>query len=417
MKRTTTGGRISARLVLALTACLGAVGVLTSAGAGASAAASSAHVTKHKLAPFQVLAVLPLSGAYASIGDFALQALQAGATVVNDSGGVLGHRMQIVYKDDTGTATTAVSLVQQALAGGTAYGELIPGCLTPEGLALAPLLASHQVLQMSTAATDALNAPSTYPDWYMAASGFAQYESALVAELKTKHLTRFAVVDAATSSGQAAAGALQRAAKAQGLAVTDTEYVPAGAASAIPQVQAAQASRPQALVIAANTPETGPILQARQNLGWQAPVYVDAAASAADLSSAVSSPAALSGVVEQTLPFLVKGNPATKTPVYEQFLKLIYKLSSDPPTSMYEATSSWDEVMVARAAAIKAKSVNPAAVAKAVTRLTYASDIPDWIGATQAYTSGSHEPVLASNAFIYVPAAPLVKGLVVEPSS
>jgi branched-chain amino acid transport system substrate-binding protein len=390
---------------------------LAAAAAGVSPASAHRVGMRSKGAPFQIFAVLPLSGPYASIGLFAKEGLQAAVSQINTEGGVLGHKAVLVTADDAGSPTTAVTAVQQAVSSGKAYDELIPGCLSAEGLVLAPLLASHDTLQMSTGATDALNDPTKYPHWYMAASGFTQYDVALVQEMKQRGIRKFAIVNAATTSGEASAYALQRAAKSYGLTVTTTVLVPAGTASATPQLQQAQASGPQAVAIGANTTETGPILQARYTLGWTVPVYGDAAMAATDFSTIVSTPAALKGVTVQTFPFLVKGNAATTTPQYKKFLSLIYKVDPNPPASMYEATSSWDEVMVARAAAELAKSIQPAKVAKAVSNLGTATRVPDWIGAPQVFPSGSHEPVLSPGSFTYVPAAPQVKGLVVEPTA
>jgi ABC-type branched-subunit amino acid transport system substrate-binding protein len=230
--------------------------------------------------------------------------------------------------------------------------------------------------------------------------------------MKKDGITKFAIVCGNDASGQGGAKALQSSAKAHGLTVTKTVFVPDDAPDATPQVQQAVSSGPQAIAVAAYTPADGPILKARTKLNVTLPVYGDAFF--ADVNfSAVVTPADLKGVVLENFPWLVKGDPATTTAGWRAFHAAFGKLEPHPPVTLAAPIVSYDAVLLARAAALRAKSVDGAALAKAMPHVSLASQVPGWIGGKKIYLPASHVLLVEASDLKFYKAGGQVDGLLV----
>lgn len=397
-----------ASLVVLVAAAVAAV----AATAAASDAATSARGRSAAAPRFEVLAVLPLSGPGGYVGALAGRALAAAAGTINHSGGILGRQVGLKIVDDGGDGNRAISEVQQELGSGTRYGLVVAGAFTSEALPLAAALAKTPILQMSFSASDQLNDPATYPFHYGTVEGFVPNAVGLVDKIKKDHISKIAIVCGDNAGGHSGATALQTAAKDAGLTVTATVFVPTSAADATPQVQQAQASAPQALAMIANTPATATVIAARAKLGWSVPFYGDATVASVQWGQ-IATPAALQGVKVQTFPYLVSGNAATKTPAYRAFLKGLAKYDAHPSATLFIATTSWDQLMLVRAAALKAHSVDSATLARTMPTLHSSSQVPGWIGSRSIYSATSHFPTVGNGDFIYVTPGPLVDGLMV----
>src|SRR5580704_1594809 len=111
-------------LCVALAAALGG---LTACATTASPGGSSGSGSGSGPITFGVLH--PFTGAYASVGEAALQGVTVAASEINASGGILGHQLQIVHADTLGDPVDAVPAAQHMIATNHPVGIIGPGGL------------------------------------------------------------------------------------------------------------------------------------------------------------------------------------------------------------------------------------------------------------------------------------------------
>jgi branched-chain amino acid transport system substrate-binding protein len=333
--------------------------------------------------------------------------------VINADGGILGHKVEITVNNDQNTGTTAVSQAQQALASGTKYSLIIPGIDGADAIPVAAVLAHTPVLQITPAGESALNQPSKYPYLFMALNNFPANEQSVASELKAKGISKVAFITGADPSGQNAEQAFDIAAKANGITVTANVLVPDTAVDAKPQLQQALASGPQALVTGAFTLAEPVILATRAQLGNTLPWYLDAFAAAFPLEIPFKQPAQMHGLVLQQFPYLVKGSPQQRTPWWTKFSTAFLKEDPKPLINQIAGVVSYNALMLARAAAVKAGSIDGAAMAKALEQISAASQVPDFVGdpSTGIFSATNHQLDAHPSNFGFFSAGPTLGGL------
>ena len=101
----------------------------------------------HAQAPIKVGVIFPLSGGAGPQGQHVTQAIQAAAAVINESGGVLGRKIEIVSRDDESTPAVGVSRANELIAQGVSV--IIEGWNSPVTLAMQPVIARAGVLDIT----------------------------------------------------------------------------------------------------------------------------------------------------------------------------------------------------------------------------------------------------------------------------
>jgi branched-chain amino acid transport system substrate-binding protein len=91
--------------------------------------------------------IFPLSGGAGPQGQHVTQAIQAMAAVINDSGGVLGRKIELVTRDDESTPAVGVSRATELVSSGVAV--IIEGWNSPVTLAMQPVIARAGVLDIT----------------------------------------------------------------------------------------------------------------------------------------------------------------------------------------------------------------------------------------------------------------------------
>lgn len=98
-------------------------------------------------ATIKVGTIFPLSGGAGPQGQHVTQAITAMAAVINESGGVLGRKIEIVSRDDESTPAVGVSRATELASAGVAV--VIEGWNSPVTLAMQPVLARAGVLDIT----------------------------------------------------------------------------------------------------------------------------------------------------------------------------------------------------------------------------------------------------------------------------
>ena len=411
-----------ALIALLITACAAAVASANTSHGSTGAATRAGGATSASIArtsvPFKVLLFVPTSGTFAVPGQEELDGFKAAANVINRQGGLLGHKVVLTIVNDQDVGTTAVAEAQQQLASGTRYNLIIPGINGADAIPLAGVLARTNVLQITSAAEAQLDQPAKYPDLFMALNDFPANEQAIVTELQAKGISKIAYISGDDPSGQDAGAALAAAAHVAGITMTASVLVPDTAVDAKPQFQQALASDPQAIVIGAYTGAAATIVAARAALGNTLPFYGDAFFASLPLQAVLKQPGQLQGIEVEDFPFLVKGAPAQKTTWYQTFAAAFNKLDPQPVLSLNAGVVPYNVLMLARAAATKAGSISGAAIAKAMAKVTIATQVPGFVGSptTGIFSARQHQLQVKPANFNFYRAGSTINGLLVPGS-
>ena len=392
-------------IAFALTLAVGLVAVT-------AASAQTAKPAKKK-PPFRVLLIIPKSGPLGFVGLLEARGMAAAQQVINKQGGILGHKVLIDFIDGQGSGTVTVAAVQQAIASGKKYGLITCGSFGSDAVPCAPVIAHVNALQIPLAAETALNNPGAYPNVFITSGGFQPGANGVVAKMKSTGITKFAILSGDDTTGHNGATALQAAAKAYGLAVSATVFVPDAAADATPQLQQAEASNPQAFAMSGFTPAIPATIKARSKLGLtNVPLYGDWLVASFNFGS-FSTVADRENVWFQQLPYFVTGTPQYKSKDFQAFMKQLYVYEPNPALLLDSPYVAWDALMLARGAAIKAKSVDGNKMAKALAKISKSSDVPGFFGSKLLYGGKSRFENWKPSDFIWVKAGVQVKGILV----
>jgi len=98
-------------------------------------------------ATVKVGTIFPLSGGAGPQGQHVTQAITAMAAIINESGGVLGRKIELVSRDDESTPAVGVSRATELASAGVAV--VIEGWNSPVTLAMQPVLARARVLDIT----------------------------------------------------------------------------------------------------------------------------------------------------------------------------------------------------------------------------------------------------------------------------
>jgi len=98
-------------------------------------------------ATVKVGTIFPLSGGAGPQGQHVTQAITAMAAVINESGGVLGRKIELVSRDDESTPAVGVSRATELASAGVAV--VIEGWNSPVTLAMQPVLARAGILDIT----------------------------------------------------------------------------------------------------------------------------------------------------------------------------------------------------------------------------------------------------------------------------
>ena len=373
LKRRRRGASI-AILAAAAASLLGACGddsdggsaSATTAGSTDESTATSAATDPASDEPFRVLFIGPLSGPLSVVGTSEVAGFEAAIDAVNADGGILGHPVELTALDDAGDGTTAISLLEEELASGTEYHLISAGAGAYDAVALAPALADVPVLQIPMAGEQVLNDPDTYPNLYVPSGGFGPQTLGIMERLEEDGISNVAVMFG--ENVPEGAERLEEAADEVGIEVSASVGVPAAATDAIPQLQQAMDSDPEAIAISGFSPALVPILKARTTLGLDVPVYLDPFAGAANLGPSTTAEDR-AGVIIETFPFLVDGDPAQDDADWQAFEAGVAEYLPQPLLSLYAPLIAWDAVMMARAAAESAGTISGQEVADALGQI------------------------------------------------
>jgi branched-chain amino acid transport system substrate-binding protein len=219
--------------------------------------------------PYEIDAILSLTGNVAFVGATQQRALRALEQYVNQHGGIEGRALTFVFADDQSNPQTAVLLAQGIIAKG------VPVILGPSGpgscSAIAPLVAQNgPVLYCLT------NGGDIPPGGYEFLT-LMSYDAQAAVELRyfrERGLHRIAYIVASDAGGQAVERALLAAAarpENKALEIVAREHFANSDLSVDAQMTQIKGARPDALVAWGTGPPAGTLFRGAQDVGLDVP--------------------------------------------------------------------------------------------------------------------------------------------------
>lgn len=112
--------------------------------------------------PFRIGAVLPRTGPYSQFGDLVEQGMRVGVKRVNAMGGILGRKVELVFRDDASNPGRAV-LAAKELLGEQQVDFLYPEIVSPLALAVLPYTTEQKALTITQGASPQIGDPTKFP--------------------------------------------------------------------------------------------------------------------------------------------------------------------------------------------------------------------------------------------------------------
>jgi len=326
--------------------------------------------------PYEINAILSLTGNIAFVGSTQQKALKALEAFVNRTGGIGGRPLSFVIADDQSSAQTAVQLAQDIIA------KQVPVILGSSGpascAAVAPLVAENGPVLYCLA-----HGGNPVPGGYEFLT-LMSYESQLavtVRYLRERGLTRLATIFSSDAGGQGAEkallAALDQPANKSIVLVAQQHFAP-GDVSTAAQMSRIQDSNPNALVAWATGPPAGMLFRSARDLGVDLPTVT----SPGNLTAAFFKQYAAflpKGLMFPAVPYYASGaptDPATQTAL----TNLTDALAAVGAAPDMIAISAWDPGILLVEALRK---LGPGASAASLR--AYLVNLQGWVGADGPY--------------------------------
>ncbi len=316
---------------------------------------SSARGRGSAPAPFTVLYITGVSGAYAQFAAANTTALKASAAVINQNGGIDGRKVLIRVANDNSDPTQAVSLLERGLAT-SSPPDLVVFSTSDEGMALMPVLNSDKILTMTNAGAPFDNAG----DYPFAVSLSIRQESpyrVMRARLEAERAERVGFVTTNDSVGQVYWAAFTEAFAGSGIDIYH-ESVNLNSLNVVPKMVALKNKHVDHLVVESYTSLTSYIFAARTEAG------MDAVPTIGDLPVAHTNPWNAIAAPDRANVVLLASNPhiagAESGPGWNQFIAALKK--AGPISVLQSQAMVYTGLQAVAAAAKKAGSTDPGAI-------------------------------------------------------
>jgi branched-chain amino acid transport system substrate-binding protein len=404
-----TGTRVCAISLSIL--CTGAVAACGS-GSATSTTVSSKGNAPGSGGPFTLLWVGAATGPSNLYGLGQLHAMKEAVAYINSHGGMAGHQIKLVLKDDGSDPTNAVSGLLSYVASHGPPDAVWAGSESNETGALLPVLAQRKIF--GYAQTDGprllrADASAKFPYEFDPSPTPSLIDLAAASWLKEKHFHKVGILqeqlDYTTSETPLLAGYLRK----EGISDTVATFAPT-LTDVTPEVSELKSAGADVVFAEALGPAAGYTLAARAKLGWNVPVLGDGAFSSNDVTKLVPA----SDLTQLYL--LESGRGASASahyPALDLFKSYMDKTGGIGADGIGSEAAAWDATMTVYTAARQAGATTPAALANALEHMRSPVQ-PYYVNErAEAFSSTDHENVDAKAADNTVlPVGPLVDGQV-----
>src|SRR6266700_7191211 len=352
------------------------------------------------------------TGAQASSGeDFILPGVKVAVQAINDAGGILGHKVNIVETDGGSDPADAVPTAQQMLVKHPGVNAIV-GIGSDIAPVVVPIFNSRHIAMMSAAGTPALDR-NPYPYFYRTTQPDSLAGTGVADSVLAKGYKRIVMIFDSSGTSQSDAVPFLAAFKAKGGTVLDNEVVQPDQPSYRTEVARMAALHPQALVTEEDPQTAGTLFSDMKQLGVLGlPVVGGPEADTAQYTQALAQ--AVGGYAEASKWFYEAFSSNASTPGFpalqSMFTKLYGKGQPNPGNRI-----NYDGTIMLALAMTAAKSTDPAVYVKYIkqvsghtgTRVTsYAQGVAALKAGKKIYFDGA-EGVYNFNQYLW-PSEPFV---------
>lgn len=394
------------RLAVTCVAAVAAMAVL--AGCGRSGVSNSSSGSGIPSGPIKIGVAVEQTGQFSFYGQENLNAARLYVSELNQSGGVLGHKVQLVVRNtqsDPGQAVTTT----RALVSRDHVAALVGFGLLSEMNAVLPIVGQKGPPTYSLCAIFHPQLPKQKMTFVGSIDNVQAYAKSM-RFLAQKGWKRVALLTTNDATGQATLGAVKQFAKQAGLKLTTSEAMDPTATDATPQLSKIQSSHPQAIFAGIVGQPLAVTLKGMKQLGMSEPVMTSLGnfepAFAKILSGAQNGPLYALGTKDLVWRDLPKSDPQYS--VISKFESAYHKrYGTEAGVGVGTAR---DAIMVLAKAIEKAKSTNPDKVVSAIEGMQNLTGVVS----TYNFSATDHRGVPLSSAIpiqlengALKPAAPL----------
>lgn len=219
--------------------------------------------------PFEIDAILPLTGQGAFIGKGEQQSLEVFENLVNSSGGIKGRPIKFTVADDSSRPDVALQIATQLIAKGASV--IIGPGLTATCSAVLPLLTRGPFTYCL--------APGIHPPagsfMFSANAGTADLAQTQIRFARARGWTRLAIISTTDASGQDFGQQIDAALalpENRGVQVASRQVFAPSDISVGAQIQNIKAGNPQALIVLTSGTPFGTVLRGLHDAGTAFPV-------------------------------------------------------------------------------------------------------------------------------------------------
>lgn len=219
--------------------------------------------------PYEIDAILPLTGQASFIGKASAEALQAAEIVANKSGGIRGRPVKFVVSDDQSNPANDVQLANALIAKNVPV--IMGSALVANCSAMVPLVKNGPLLYCLS--------PALHPDpgSYVFSGAVAASDTVMVAirYARLRGWNRIATINPTDATGQDADKSIDAALalpENRGLQIIDREHFNLTDVSVAAQIARIKASNPQLIIAWASGTAIGTVFRAINDASLDVPV-------------------------------------------------------------------------------------------------------------------------------------------------
>jgi branched-chain amino acid transport system substrate-binding protein len=195
--------------------------------------------------PYDITAILPLTGGASFLGKSEQQSIQLAEKTVNAAGGIQGRPLHVVFQDDQSSPQTAVQLTNQAIASKPAV--IMGSALVAMCNAMAPLMQNGPVMYCLSPGVH----PAAGSYVFTTSVSTRDLARAVVRYFRMKGWTRIALLTSTDASGQDAEKSVLDAVKLdenKGVELVAREHFNPADVAVSAQIENVKAAKPQAFI-------------------------------------------------------------------------------------------------------------------------------------------------------------------------
>ncbi len=328
------------------------------AGCGSSAPSGNAI----KPGPINIGVVAPFSGPAAEFGTLISAPCYAATDLINQAGGILGHKIQCTPVDDTGDPADAVPNVTRAIATISNF-DLAVGLETNTAATTVPLVNKAQINMVTTNGLTNYDTTTYKYFWRLTPADDAN-GAAMVQFAYNKGYKKIAVVFENNSTDTGNTPGIEKAAAKLGVKLLTNTTIPADASSYSSVASTVVSEHPQAIIFDADPQSTATFLSNYSQLtnGKLPPMITATDSLTPDWYQAVSKAVGTNFIFNQV--DLVGSYFSTTTPAFYTYRSALLAnpkthALADTLASVGPPASIYDGINVMALAMLMAKSADP----------------------------------------------------------